>query len=98
VTVTLSTGDSYVIQTSSITSSPTFFGVKSDTPISWVRIGSYNGSQPMTNNFIYGTAGAAAQEPPPTSETPEMMSMMMIGTGLVALSGLKKAQKLHLPI
>ncbi len=107
VMITLSTGEVLgpILTTawvSSLTSSsprsaglnPTFFGVTSDIPITWIKINSTN-SVVATDYFTFGnkvdsTTLAAA----PTGDTPEVSTMLLLGTGLLAIRAAKKYRRL----
>lgn len=91
VRITLSTGESYIVNTSAILPA-TFWGFTSDVAQTYVRIatvesgGFLNGS-PLLLDYQYGSV--AAEEPPP-AETPEAMTFVLIASGLFFLRGLKR--------
>lgn len=81
----------------------TFFGVTTDSPISEVRIvlnsGTQNLTQGLFDNVAYGTAAGttggttgAPNNPDPEAETPEVATMVALGSGLLALRWLRTRQ------
>ncbi len=81
---TLSTGEIFNhVATNVLPSAPSFFGFTSDTAISSLRIASVEagGSKALIDNLILATAGGSPVEPLP-SDTPEAMTMLLIGSGL----------------
>ncbi len=68
---------------------PTWFGVRSDTPITWIDLRSDSGEM-VIDNFSYGTAAA----PPDGGDTPEATTLLLIGTGL---AGMRLLRKLNTP-
>jgi hypothetical protein len=81
--VTLSTGGSW--SNIGVASRPdmAFFGATSDVPIAAVQIWQTAGmpyqSYPVYDNFSFGTAGVVG---PPPEETPEVATLLMVGSGL----------------
>ncbi len=89
VQITLSSGETYTVNTPATggLGLATFWGFTSDTPQSFVRIATIGGAgSPVLVDFGIGTAST----PDPPADTPEAMTMLMMGGGLLALSGLKK--------
>jgi hypothetical protein len=78
VTVTLSTGEEFTINTFS---NPTraFAGFTSDTPITWIQFTPGSGFS-LIDNFSYGSAPAD-----PVGETPEAETAVLAGAGLLSL-------------
>ena len=62
---------------------PTWLGVRSDTPITYIDLRSTDGSM-VIDNFAFGSTA------PPGGETAECATMLLIGTGLAALRILRK--------
>jgi hypothetical protein len=70
---------------------PAFFGVVANAPILSIDLNVlgtvFNGSTTgFIDNFSFGTADTS----PPPSDTPEVASKILIGSGLVLLAGLKR--------
>lgn len=82
----LSTGDTFSPIATVNPPASQWFGVISDTAITSIQIRSLTG-QPMMDNFEFGTPLAAQQD------TPEVASLLMIGSGLAGLSLLKKLRR-----
>ena len=99
-TITLSTGDvigpiatSYWATAMGVSPQaagvqPSFWGITSDTPVTWIDIASSDGTV-VVDNFDFGTANPIT---PPTDngQAPEGATMVLIGTGLAALRLLGK--------
>jgi hypothetical protein len=86
--------DEVILSTSSNTAVATFWGVKTSYNITSVRVATIGGfGQPLIGNFDYGTAQAGSGSPGESEpgEVPELMSLMMMGTGLLAL-GVRRRQ------
>jgi hypothetical protein len=90
-----------IVITSQARPTRTFFGVTTDTPISQVRItlnsGFTNNTYGLFDNFAYGAAGTSGgggtgTDPGPTEETPEVATMVLLGTGLLMMRWLKRRQ------
>ena len=71
----------------------TFFGVTSTEPITWAQVYLITGTvgsdvYPLIDNVSYGTAAPVVIDPPPgdTSETPEPVTYLLVGSGLIGLS------------
>lgn len=90
LTVTANSGTT-TIPTSS-TPPMTFLGVTSDTPITSLDITS-SGPAILLQNFQFGTAQIAGGGPDP--EVPSAATMILIGTGLLALPLLRKTAATH---
>ena len=72
----------------------TFVGVTTDTAISQVRIILNSGNSAtvaLTDNFAYGAAGSGGGGP---EETPEIATMICVGSGLIALRWARRRQVL----
>jgi len=71
-----------------------FFGVTSDTPISQIRFILASGVADITysalDNFSYGVADAGGEGG--LGEVPETSTLMLVGTGLLLLSRLRRKQ------
>lgn len=67
----------------------TFFGITSDGSITSVDfvVGGSGGSSGLMDNFRYGAAAAD-----PTPQTPEVSTMLLIGSGLLGLGMLRKSR------
>jgi hypothetical protein len=83
-------GGTYTVPTFG-TPTPAFFGVTANAPISSIDftvLGTvFNGDTVgLIDNFSFGTADTS----PPPSDTPEVASKLLIGSGLVLLAGLKR--------
>ncbi len=66
----------------------TFYGVTTDTQITQIRIyfdSGVNGAVGLYDNFAYGAAGGG---PPP--ETPEVATLLSVGSGLIALRWMRR--------
>lgn len=85
LTVTLSTGDVITPIPTLATPASQWFGVISSTPITWLDVQAISG-QPLMDNFEFGAPLAAQQD------TPEAATLLMIGTGLLALRFLKRSR------
>ena len=75
---------------------PGFFGATFDSPVTTIDItplgispGDYTNA--LMDNFSFGTAAGAVT--PPTDETPEAATLVMIGVGLVGLRTIRKRQE-----
>jgi len=82
-------GNNYTVPTDPLPTEQ-FFGITSDTPISTIDLTllgtAYNGSTyALLDNFSYGTADAGDM-----SQAPEGGTFLLIGSGLIAIAGLKK--------
>lgn len=62
---------------------PTWIGLTSDVAFTSLDIHTLDGSVPIIDNFAFGSTLAAA--PPPETEAPEAATMVLIGTGLLAI-------------
>jgi hypothetical protein len=81
IKVTLSSGDSYVLPTSS--TAWTFLGFVSDTLITEIDISAVtSNAYPFVDNFSYGSASTSSG----TSDTPDLGTMFLCGAGLTLLS------------
>jgi hypothetical protein len=90
--VTLNSGQVFTVNTA-IRPTRTFWGVTSDTPITFADfavLGTTNGNSTagLMDNFRYGTTANTA------AATPEVSTMLLIGTGLI---GIRLLRKLRLP-
>jgi len=102
-TITLSTGDvigpaATAAWVSTMANSPanagiapTWLGIASDTPITWMDIRSSQGMI-VVDNFSFGTAAQIAGGGPtvPDGEAPEATTLIMIGSGLAAMRLIRK--------
>lgn len=89
--------DTGVVVTTQNRPNPTFFGFTTDTSITEVRIllngGTLNNTMGLFDNFAYGTAstggttggGTGGTGGQPTEETPEIATMVALGSGLMML-------------
>ncbi len=91
VVLTFSDGTQVTVPTSSGQAS--FYGATFASPITWVAEASSGtppvGTYVMMDNFSYGTANQTQQDPPP-DDTPELATLLLIGTGLVAMASFRK--------
>jgi hypothetical protein len=71
-----------------------FFGATFDAPITSFDIKSTAGDFLFADNISFGTVADTPPPPPPPSETPEVASLFMIGSGLVGMRLLNK--RMHL--
>jgi len=77
---------------------PAFFGATLDAPVTTIDIMPI-GTQPdgstyvFLDNFSFGTATTQITPPPP--DVPEVATLLMIGTGLIAFTGLKRRRRLR---
>ena len=85
-----------IVITSQARPTRTFFGVTTDAPISQVTItvdsGILNQTQGLFDNFAYGSIGGAPDPPPGGGETPEVATMLSVGSGLVLLRWARRRQ------
>ena len=90
--IQLSTGDVITPIHTATQPTTTFFGVTSTEPITLAQIFLITGTfdtYPLIDNVSYGTAAPPVViDPPPgeTSETPEPVTYLLVGTGLIGLS------------
>jgi len=108
IRIELSTGEFY-IRTTEDAPALSFWGVRSDTPISWIRIALApgNGANPsqyssiaLLDNVSYGSLLAGGGnpgggDPGPGAETPEVTTVLYVGAGL-ALLMMRRRQGLSL--
>jgi hypothetical protein len=88
-------GTQYVAATNAAAPA-TFWGLTSDTPISSVDFtiqgtAAQGGTTGFPDNFRYGTAQTGSSGNP--SDTPEAATLVLIGSGLIGLAGLRKRIK-----
>lgn len=106
-TITLSTGDvinpiATTLWNTSMGSSPriaglnpAFFAFTSDTPITWIDLRSDSGAM-ATDYFTFGSVKTQSQvDPGNPGDTPEVSTMLLIGTGLLAIRAAKKFRHLE---
>ena len=87
ITVKLSSGDQYLLPTSS--TKWTFLGFVSDTPITEIDIRAVtSNAYPFIDNFTYGS------EAPPPPETPDLGTLFLCGAGFTLLSFASRFRKL----
>jgi hypothetical protein len=92
--VTLSDGETFTVGTSA-RPTLTFFGVTTDDPITYANFtllnpGTFSGSYGILTNFQVGTSDQSGGG---SGQTPEACTLILIGSGLVAL----RAFRNHLP-
>lgn len=91
--VTLSDGEVFTIGTGA-RPTPTFFGITAANPITWADFtvlnpGTYSGTYGILTSFDFGTSNGQSQGSDPT-QTPEACTLILIGTGLVAMRAFRK--------
>ncbi len=92
-TVHLSTGEEWTDIATAARPTRTFFGVTSDTAITQIDFVLTSGTNSVTyaglDNFSYGVAdlGGGGEDP---AETPEAATMILVGTGLIAVFGFRR--------
>ena len=75
----------------------TFVGVTTDTAISQVRIyltSGNSGTVALFDNFGYGAAGSSGGGGDPPGDTPEIATMLCVGSGLIAFRWARRRQVL----
>jgi hypothetical protein len=102
-TVVLSTGEQWTGIGTLDKPNRRFWGVSTDVPIAEIHFQLTSGinltSLPGLDNFAFGTLGAGGGVPPdPEAETPEMATIVLVGTGLILLRRLGRRRKLALAI
>jgi len=92
IQITLSTGDVFLITPNS--SAPvTLWGFTSDTAITTIELKTTDGGAPMVAHLEVGsllTSGGGGGGDDPPADTPEVMTMLTLGAGLVAMTLMKK--------
>ena len=97
VKLTLSSGESFTVNTATVAPA-TFWGFTSDTAENYVRISTIGGNgSPVVVDFQYGAAGQSGGGDDPPADTPEVMTLLTLGAGLVALRCLKRFQAANRP-
>ena len=97
-TIQLDSIDVGLVITTQARPTRTFFGVTTDAPISQVRItlnsGVINQTQGLFDNFAYGAAGTSGGggTTDPSGDTPEVATMLCVGSGLMAMRLLRRRQ------
>jgi len=101
--ITLSDGEIFTTSTSA-RPALTFFGITADSPVTWadftiVDPGTFSGGYGVLTDFQFGTAndtggGGGGGGGGGSGDAPEACTMIMIGSGLVALRTFRK----HLPM
>lgn len=84
VTITASDGTTFTVSTTALTQ--TFYGFTFNAPVSTltISVASENGGYVLLDNFCIGTGGS---DP---SDTPEPVTLVLVGLGLVLMGCLKK--------
>lgn len=89
-TVSLANGEQWTGIAAGARPALTFFGVTSDTPFSQLDIIMTSGmtglSHTILDNFAYGTASTT---PPAGAEVPETGTLVLVGSGLIAVRGFR---------
>lgn len=92
--IRLSTGETLAGTTTGSYPNQVFWGASSETLIAYAEIlSTTQDGSPIIDNVAFGALDAPA--PLPTSETAEVMTMVYIGSGLLALRGMARRKKLN---
>ncbi|MEO8025505.1 MAG: hypothetical protein ABI823_03490 [Bryobacteraceae bacterium] len=86
VVVKLSTGDTYSVSTANAPPA-TFWGFTSDVAVTYIDVSGGGNFAPLVGQIQYGVAGAAGDG---GGETPEAMTLLLIGSGLLIFRGMKR--------
>jgi len=94
-TIMLSTGDIFTNVPTYPRPTPSFFGVTTTTAISQIdfilKVANSSEPSPLLDNFAFGMASlGGAGGPEPGAETPEALTLLLVGSGLVMIHFMRR--------